>query len=101
MAKWREFLQRPTAQQSLLEGAVLISQWGQMDQERLPSLGEVTNAIEGIVERVRQLLSISTLKPSPKKILSFVNQVLYEEMGLHGNTHDYHSFNNSYIDKVG
>lgn len=96
---WREFFSRPMAQQSLIEGAVLISQWGQMDQELVPSLHQVRSIIDGIVERVAQVVSASNAK-SPKKILFCINKVLYEEMGFQGNVNVYHAFSNSYIDKV-
>lgn len=98
--QWATFLSLPKAQQSLLTGAVMISHWGQMDKEHVPSLEQVKSLVDGIVERVNQLLSASTSSKTPKKILSCVNQVLYEEMGFQGNVNDYHAFENSYIDKV-
>lgn len=78
----------------------MISHWGQMDKEHVPSLEKVKTLVDGIVERVNQLLSASISPKTPKKILACVNQVLYQEMGFQGNVNDYHAFENSYIDKV-
>ena len=96
-ALWKEFLLQPSAEQSLIEGAVLISQWGQMKEEQLPSVVETERSIDGIVQRVTELMGN---QKSPKEIFTFINKVLIEEMGFqiqngHGGSKD-----NLLIDKV-
>ena len=81
MALWKEFFLRPTAEQSLLEGVVMISQWGQMNEEQLPSVIQTEKNIEKIAQRVTDLMGSSNQKSS-KEILSFISQVLFEEMGF-------------------
>ena len=114
---WLEFLRKPASEQSLLEGAVLISKWGQMDQEKSATLKEVESLLENIVKRVLQCIeeqygsfsnsfiignrvSDSDDPRMVKKVLSCINKVLYTEMGFSGNVEDYYSFSNSFIDKV-
>lgn len=97
---------RPNSEKSLLEGAVLISQWGQMELEHLTSMQEVEKILDTIADRVRQLVhskKIASDVDNPKtvrQILNCVNQVLYAEMGFKGNTENYYAHENSYIDKV-
>ena len=114
---WLEFLRKPASEQSLLEGAVLISKWGQMDQEKSATLKEVESLLDNIVKRVLQCIeeqygsysnsfiignrvSDSDDPRMVKKVLSCINKVLYTEMGFSGNVEDYYSFSNSFIDKV-
>lgn len=109
--KWEEFLNRPTNEQTLIEGAVLVSQWGQMELAKLPDFPTVIKAIEKIVDQVKEKLKImdpssSFISNNPaeprnaRKILACINQVLYAELGFQGNIENYHSFENSYIDQV-
>jgi F-box protein 21 len=97
---------RPNSEKSLLQGAVLISQWGQMELEHLTSMQEVEKILDTIADRVRQLVhskKIASDVDNPKtvrQILNCVNQVLYAEMGFKGNTENYYAHENSYIDKV-
>lgn len=115
--RWLEFLRQPLSEQSLLEGAVLISKWGQMDTENSTTLKEVESSISDIVKRVLQYIEeqygsycnsfiIGNRVSDPddprivKKVLSCINEVLYTEMGFSGNVEDYYSFSNSFIDKV-
>ena len=98
----------PESQKSLLAGAVLISQWGQMEQEHLPCFSEVDQIIENISQRVMYLVGDKknvfegrTEDPRYiKLILNYINQVLYGEIGLKGNQEDYYNPENSYIEKV-
>ena len=92
-----------------MKGAVLISQWGQMDQERPATFEEVEQLVENISHRVMKLLEenkivwISEVNGGPrttKKVLEYINHVLYDEMGFQGNQNDYYALENSYIDKV-
>ena len=84
-ALWKEFFSRTSAEQSLFEGAVLISQWAQINQEYLPSLAETEMRIDKIVQRVTdELMGSSGNQKSPKQILSFINQVLFQEIGQNG-----------------
>lgn len=108
--KWNEFLSRPSQEQSLLEGAILVAQWGQMDLQDLPDPQSLTKTIEDIVKEVKHKLKdqhLSTFTENlplvPKharKILACVNLVIYDELGFQGNVDNYHSFENSYIDQV-
>lgn len=101
--KWVDLISLPESQKSLLEGAVLISQWGQMEQEHLTNLSEVKEILDGIAARVTQLVGEKKNADDPKtirKVLTCINQVLYGEIGFHGNKEDYYAHENSYIDKV-
>ncbi len=103
---WLNLMTRPNSEKSLLEGAVLIAQWGQIEQEHLTSLQEVEQIMDNIVLRARQLVHINSIVLDPenrrtvRQVLNCVNQVLYEEMGFKGNTENYYAHENSYIDKV-
>ena len=98
-AQCREFFLRPAAEQCLLEGAVLVSQWWQIYEEKIPSLSHVKSIIDCIVERVTQLVRSCTWQgATPKQIISLINQVLFVEMGFQ---HSESSLDNNYlIDKV-
>lgn len=97
---------RANSEKSLLEGAVLISQWGQIEQEHLTSLQEVEQILDNIALRVRELVHMNNIvldtdnRRTVRQILNCVNQVLYDEMGFRGNTENYYAHENSYIDKV-
>jgi hypothetical protein len=54
--KWHSFLTSPTYKESLLEGALLVSQWGQVEHEQKKSLSEIEDIIDNISKRVRQLV---------------------------------------------
>ncbi len=104
--KLQELMRLPESEKSLLEGAVLISQWGQIELQHLTSLSEIGRMLDSICQRVMQLVgeNKSTDPEDPRttrKVLTCINQVLYSEMGFHGNTEDYYAHENSYIDKVG
>ena len=105
-SEWQELMRQPEPQKSLLEGAVLISQWGQIEQQHLTSLSEVDKILDNMRQRVVELLgenkSIFDAEDprAVRKVLNCINLVLYGEMGFHGNTEDYYAPENSYIDKV-
>lgn len=117
----KAFHNGPNSNQSLVEGAVLISQWGQVEQEKLVTLSEVKAALDSIAQRVIQVIADKhrnqkILKRNEmgemevdtngnpeleKKVLICINDVLYREMGFCGNVEDYYNHDNSFIDKVG
>lgn len=113
---WFEFLRETASEQSLLKGALLISQWGQMEKEKSPTLHQVEASLDNIVKRVLQLIeeqygSCNSIihanqisdPENPrivKVVLASINKVLYTEMGFCGNVEDYYAFENSFIDKV-
>ena len=96
-AAWHELRLRPN--KSILEGAVLISRWGQMDQEGVASLEKVRRSIDKIAERVTELVSHCSVQ-SPRRTIEFINQILYDEMGFQRAARDILSLNSFYIDKV-
>ena len=99
-AAWKEFFQRPSADQSLLEGTVLISQWAQINEEQLPTLAETEKSIEKITQRVTELMGKNSNQKSPKEILLLINQDLFEEMGFQIRDNSNEPMDNFLIDKV-
>ena len=83
-AQWKEFHCKLPENQSLLEQALLISQWARVDCEKMPSLSQIEGLIQGIVDRVMKQLADGNRpqKSTRRKILSVINQVLFEEMGF-------------------
>ena len=99
----------------------MISQWGQIEQEKLVKLQDVKAALDAIAQRVIQVIAdkhrhlkilssnefgktVVETNGNPeleKKVLVCINDVLYREMGFCGNVEDYYNYNNSFIDKVG
>lgn len=75
---------------SLLHGAVLISQWGLMEEQYLITYDDVVQVLENITDRVRQIIAEESLNPdtstdmnkTAKEMLNVINQVLYKELGL-------------------
>ena len=100
-AELRDFFQKPPTEQSLLDGAVLIAQLGQVDEKHTATLllANVTKSIKEIVENVQKLVSSCSIK-SPSRIISFINQVLYKEMGFKGVAQEDLSMNHCFIDQV-
>ena len=99
---WREFFQKPPTEQSLLEGAVLMAQLGQIDGYNPSRLfTDVVESIDKIVVKVRKLVGTCSVK-SASRTISFINQVLYEEMrfkrGSHENSES--SIEERFIDRV-
>ena len=101
-ARWREFLlvENPT-DGHFLEGAVLLSQLGRIAEENLASLPEINRSIDDIVERVTRLVSTCSTKSPARKTITFINQVLCEEMGFQRVAVEDESFADFYIDQVG
>ena len=103
-SKWQELMRLPEQQKSLLEGAVLISQWGQIEQQHLTSLSDVCDILDKMSQRVMDLLGedqtiFDAEDPrTVRKVRTCINQVLYVEMGFYGGSDDFHE--NWYIDKV-
>ena len=52
---WLRYSDQPPQQQSLLEGALLISCWGQIDQPRWVTLAELNQQFDAIARRVAQV----------------------------------------------
>jgi hypothetical protein len=89
--KWKGYLAQPESQKSLLEGALLFSQ---SLQENDPCLRDVEPLLKTITDRVKQLVaemdnSSFALKTNPsnytkkvRKILAFISQVMFDEMGF-------------------
>ena len=100
---WRDFFQKPPTEQSLFEGAVLIAEFGQIDDNHSSMLLEVTTESSNkIVEKVIKLVGNSSAK-SPSMTISFINKVLAEDMGFEAIgrlTHSEHSLKDFFIDKV-
>ena len=99
-AAWHQFLQQPPEELSLLEGAVLMSKWCQLDQEEIPSMTAISHSIDEIVERVNELVSNCSVK-SPRRTIAFINQVLFDERDFHGIAKEDLNMDIYYIDKVG
>jgi molecular chaperone GrpE (heat shock protein) len=91
-----------------LEGALLVSQWGQVEHEQKKSLSEIEDIIDNISKRVRQLVdaknstgeAYSVLK-TVRITLDRIKTVLYDEMGFtEMDKDDISNFDNVYVDKV-
>ena len=116
----KTFHNGPNSNQSLVEGAVLISQWGQVEKKKMVKLEEVKASLDKIAQRVIKVIAdkhrnlkilernesdevivIANGNPElEKKVLVCINDVLYGEMGFGGNVEDYYNYDNSFIDKV-
>jgi hypothetical protein len=90
-------------QKSILDGAVLISQWVQTEQEHMINLPEVELKLEGITKHVKKLLAEKHKNISNTftaiEVLGCINTVLYHEMGFKVMQSGY-SFDYVFIDKV-
>jgi archaellum component FlaC len=98
-----------------LEGALLVSQWGQVEHEHNKSLSEIEDIIDDISNKVRQLVDaknstgeacsdmddqLTELK-TVRIRLDCIKTVLYDEMGFtEMDEDDICNFNNVYVDKV-
>ncbi|XP_025898677.1 F-box only protein 21 [Nothoprocta perdicaria] len=110
----KEYLQRPTDQQSFLEGAVLIDQYCNPLSDIC--LRGVQAQVEDIADQVRQVLRTKNPRhPSlaskaeellvpevelQRQVLDAMNCVLYEQLKYKGNELDYYNSLNSYIHQV-
>ena len=100
-AAWRKYLLELDLgkSSSILEGVVFMSKFWRMNQEEIPSLTNISSSIDEIVSRVTELMNSSSQK-STKKTISFINQVLFEEMGFQGIENKDHFLDNCFFDKV-
>ena len=98
-ANWRAFFLKTPNEQSLLEGAVLIAQFGQIDEDNTTLWTDVVETIDKIVVKVRKLVSDCSLK-SPSRTISFINQILYEEMNFKGVAQEDLLMNDFFMDQV-
>ena len=96
---WCEFYLPSRAEKSVLDGAFLISKWGQIDRENVPSLRKINRSIDKITERVTELVSACSLK-SPSRTIAFIQHVLYDEMGFQGVAGEDQTLDDFFIDKV-
>ncbi|XP_065064907.1 F-box only protein 21-like [Rhopilema esculentum] len=104
--RWCEFLLKPEEQQSLLEGAVLVTQWcGQLstinEEEIRKNMQEIISLVENKVAVVKKRYTNAQPLPGEDDItIEAINEVLFKELGFHGNNRSYYDVNNSFIDKV-
>ena len=99
---WQEYflgLDDNTDVNSPLEGVVLLSIFGHVNQEKVPSFTAIDRSIDEIVSRVTELVDSCSQK-STKKTISFINQVLYKEMGFQGIAKKDQTLDNLFFDKV-
>nr|CAH0101407.1 unnamed protein product [Daphnia galeata] len=79
--------------ESLMHGAVLISQWGLMEEQHLTTYGFVDQILANIADRAQQIVdaeedlnnpdaSTNKMPKTAKEILNCINQVLYRELGF-------------------
>ena len=106
-AEWREFFLKPPAEQCLLEGAVLLAQMENTHKKKCHKknistlLTDVTKSIDKVVKKVTKLLISDSSLASPKRTISFINQVLQEKIGVKGTAKKYLSVQDFFIDQVG
>ena len=83
-SQWKKFLCQPPAEQSLLEGSILISQWIYMYNHYIPSLNYSQDLINDIVSSVKSEMATAAAgdQPTPKETLSFINRVLFTDMNF-------------------
>ena len=91
--QWQSLSILPGSKKSLLEGALLVSQWSHVEHEQVTSLSEIEDTIDTISNLVRQLVdNISsaletrsdmgdhTIEPrSVRLTLYCIKEVLYDE----------------------
>jgi len=100
--KMIQLMKSPSNQISLVKGALLISQWGQVE-EKCVSSNQVFYILEGITNRVREIVHMkteSTDTPYAFSIIEAIQRVLYHDMGFTVNECDYGPFDNYFIEKV-
>lgn len=97
--KLKNLMALPEPQKSILDGAVLISQWIQTEQEHMISLTEVEQKLEDITKCVKQLLDKKSDTFTAEEVLKCINKILYHEMKFKVIHSDY-SFEYIFIDKV-
>nr|XP_027235995.1 F-box only protein 21-like isoform X2 [Penaeus vannamei] len=118
--EWEEFVARPSAEQSLEVGAILMARWFQPHADI--SIKQMTNVIDDIADQCREQLRINhpdhpalsvPLTP-PREVLTesrwshektmqlfkCINHILYYQMKMTGNSEDYYNLKNSLINEV-
>ncbi|XP_076108140.1 F-box only protein 21-like [Mytilus galloprovincialis] len=108
--KWKEHIQLPVDHQSLETGAVMLAQWCQpslsiteneiSDQLDVIAAKVITQCPPVIAEKINNGRTCELTPPQQRTVLENVNQVLYYDIGFHGNSEDYYNEKNSYINQV-
>ncbi|KZS06840.1 Uncharacterized protein APZ42_029351 [Daphnia magna] len=94
--KLQDLMAQPESQKSLIDGAVLISQWFEMGKLKQTNLGDIRQVIEDLTERVRKLTnstvySAECLFPTAKacdsfekakEILDLIHLVMFRDIGF-------------------
>lgn len=90
--KWLNFMRQPESKKSLLEGALLVSEWINMDFREIHSSSDSELMIDWIVDRVKFLLGETRnysfqgedVQPTEREILTTISRVLFhdEEMKM-------------------
>lgn len=122
--KWYHFISLPPEEQLLEKAAVMVAQWCQPQEDLRYS--KIASQLDEIAENVKQLLwetnsshplfttPAETLqnwrscnipdnqwKPNDsQQVLNCLREILFIQMGFHGNNSMYYSAENSFIDKV-
>jgi hypothetical protein len=82
--KWFEYLEKPHENKSLLEGAILICQWINVDKEILPTIQDIEAYLKNIVEKVSSRVADSRVTANPiikrEDILLNISQVLLNDI---------------------
>ncbi|EFX60828.1 hypothetical protein DAPPUDRAFT_341228, partial [Daphnia pulex] len=82
--KWFEYLEKPHENKSLLEGAILICQWFNVDKEILPTIQDIEAYLKNIVEKVSSRVADSRVTANPiikrEDILLNISQVLLNDI---------------------
>ncbi|XP_046458582.1 F-box only protein 21-like [Daphnia pulex] len=85
--KWLNFMRQPESKKSLLEGALLVSEWINMDFREIHSSSDSDLMIDWIVDRVKFLLGETRnysfqgadVQPTEREILTTISRVLFHE----------------------
>uniref|UniRef100_A0A1B6E1X2 Hemimethylated DNA-binding domain-containing protein n=1 Tax=Clastoptera arizonana TaxID=38151 RepID=A0A1B6E1X2_9HEMI len=123
--KWEKFKNDPPEKQILERGAVIIAQWCQADLEITDEL--ISNQLDYIVDCIRNVLKLEYGERHPalcvstedlagwrtsnisdnqfnatisRQIIAAASEVLFNQMGFHGDSEMYYLPENSYINKV-
>ncbi|XP_037777870.1 F-box only protein 21-like isoform X2 [Penaeus monodon] len=118
--EWEKFVARPSAEQSIEVGAILMARWFQPHTDI--SIKQMTSVIDGIAEQCREQLRINhpnhpalsvPLTPAGEvltesrwsyektvQLFKCINHVLYHQMKMTGNSEDYYNLKNSLINEV-
>ncbi|KAK3894584.1 hypothetical protein Pcinc_001658 [Petrolisthes cinctipes] len=118
--EWTEFLARPPQDQPLETGAMLVTRWFQpyaylTMREMIRDLDKIAlDCLEKLGSRHpdHPALKSPIIPPSTplkesrwsqdrcRQLFKFINHILFSQMKLQGNTEDYYSLNNSFINEV-